>query len=253
MENIFGKILREWRRQRRYSQLQLAVDLNVSSKHISFLETGRSLPSREMILKIGSFLFLPKREINRGLHVVGFSPAYAELSNDHADLKPIFSAIDQMLENHMPYPAIVLNQNWDVVNANDSAKSLLFELGFSDEVNLVEAFINDDQKTSKIINWRESALAVLTRLRYDISLMGGSEYLEGLEEQLSKQVMLDEDISDIDRDQIVVSTRLKLGGKELSFFSIIAQLGTVQDVKVSELKVELMFPSDETTKEYYQK
>jgi len=252
MSNKFGNILRQWRKQRRYSQLQLAVDLGVSSKHISFLETGRSTPSREMILKIGTFLFLPKREVNQGLYSAGFAPVYSELDTSHKDLKPVFSAIEQMIENHMPYPAIVLNQNWDVVNANDAAKSLLFEVGFTESTNLVEAIINDDPVHSKIINWHESALALLIRLRYEISMMGGSEYLESLEKQLSKCLAPDDDLLMVSNQNVIQSTQIRLDDVELSFFSMIAQLGTVQDVTVSEYRVELMFPSDDLTKNYYE-
>ena len=143
MKNSFGSILRKWRKQRRYSQLQLALELEISSKHISFLETGRSKASREMILRIGTFLFLPKREINRGLFSAGYAPIYSEFSADDEELKHVFNAVDQMLENHMPYPAIVLNQNWDVIKANNAAVQLLSNLGFEKHHNLVEAVIAD--------------------------------------------------------------------------------------------------------------
>lgn len=254
MNNQFGNTLRKWRKQRRYSQLQLAVDIDVSSKHISFLETGRSKPSREMILKIGNFLFLPKREINSGLLAAGFSPVYAELPNNDAELEPVTTAIQQMLENHMPYPAIVLNQNWDVVNANKSAADLMSKIGFSSSTNLIQAIIDDDPKTSKIINWRESALAILSRLRYEISFIGGSDTLESLERELSEHIAATcDELSEAQPEKLILSTQFQLTDSVLSFFSIIAQLGTVQDVTVSELKVELMFPTDDATKTYYQK
>jgi transcriptional regulator with XRE-family HTH domain len=151
MNNSFGSICREWRKQRRYSQLHLALELDISSKHISFIETGRSIPSREMILKIGAYLFIPKGEINRGLYSAGYAPVYTDLPYEHEDLKHVVSAIDQMLINHMPYPAIVLNQYWDVVKANESAQKLLAGLGFSGQKNLIEAIIDDDPEKSKII------------------------------------------------------------------------------------------------------
>ncbi len=210
--------MRNWRKQKRYSQLQLALELDISSKHISFLETGRSTPSREMILKIGTFLFLPKREINRGLYSAGFAPVYTELSIAHEDLKPVFSAIDQMIANHMPYPAIVLNQHWDVIKANDSAKKILFDLGFAEHKNLIEALISDDPKTSKIANWHESVLAVLIRLRSEISLLGGSKRLEELEENLSACLAPNDGILASDTNQAVLSTKFQLADCVLSFF-----------------------------------
>ncbi len=101
-----------------------------------------------MILKIGEFLFLPKREINRGLYSAGYAPVYTELSVGHERLKPVFSAINQMIRNHMPYPALVLNQDWDVVQANATAERLLVDLGYSGHKNLVEALTCDNPQTS---------------------------------------------------------------------------------------------------------
>ncbi len=250
MKNSIGNILQQWRKQKRYSQLQLSLELGISSKHVSFMETGRSIPSREMVLKIGEFLFLPKREINRGLHFAGYAPVYAELPSAHEGLKPVFSAIDKMIENHMPYPALVLNQFWDVVKTNFAARNILFELGYSGHENLLEALINDDPKTSKIINWSQSVSSVLARLRQEINSMGGSDRLEGLEQKLSARLLFMNDITSIDERQVISSTRFRMVGGELSFFSIISQLSTIQDVTVSELKVELMFPTDETTKQF---
>jgi len=251
MKSSIGYVLQQWRKQRRYSQLQLSLELGISSKHVSFIETGRSVPSREMILRIGEFLVLPKREINRGLYSAGYAPVYTELPFDHDELKPVFSAIDQMIENHMPYPALVMNQFWDVVKVNDSAQIILYELGYSGQGNLVEALVNDDPKTSKIINWHESVLSVLVRLRQEISMLGGSRRLEELEESLSACLSPNHDVINIGDKQVISPTKLRVDGSELSFFSIISQLSTIQDVTVSELKVELMFPSDEKTKEYY--
>ncbi len=250
-KNTFGAMLKKWRMLRRYSQLQLAIEIDVSSKHISFLETGRSSPSREMVLKIGLFLYLPKREINQGLLVAGFAPEFPELSSEHKDLKPIFMAIQTMIDNHMPYPALVLNQNWDVVNVNDSAKLMLTEVGYSGFSNLIEAMISDNPETSKILNWHETASAVLSRLRYEISVLGGSDYLEGLEQELAKRLAPNNEFLGAEGEQIAISTRLEIKGKELSFFSMITQLGTVQDAIVSELRIELMFPLDDQTRDYY--
>jgi transcriptional regulator with XRE-family HTH domain len=251
MNNSFGSICREWRKQRRYSQLHLALELDISSKHISFIETGRSIPSREMILKIGAYLFIPKGEINRGLYSAGYAPVYTDLPYEHEDLKHVVSAIDQMLINHMPYPAIVLNQYWDVVKANESAQKLLAGLGFSGQKNLIEAIIDDDPEKSKIINWHESARTVLVRLRHEISMLGGSERLEKLEKNLTSCLASEEEVLTISASQPVLSIKLQLSDCILSFFSIIAQLSTVQDVTVSEFKVELMFPTDEETINHY--
>jgi len=251
MSSSIGCILRGWRKQRRYSQLQLSLELGMSSKHVSFLETGRSVPSREMVLKIGGFLYLPKREINRGLYAAGYAPIYRELPIEHEDLKPVLNAIDKMLSSHMPYPAIVINQSWDVIKTNDSAIELLSNLGYLKHQNLIEALISDSQDTSKIINWREQVLMVLMRLRHEISMLNDSKRLEELEKKLSACLDQVDEVIDIEAGQPIIPVRLHMGNSVLSFFSIISQLSNIQDVSVSELKVELMFPADEVTMHFY--
>lgn len=235
----------------RYSQLRLSLELGISAKHISFMETGRSIPSRQMIVKIGEFLGLPKQEINRALHSSGYAPVYTELSFNDVDMRPVVDAIEQMITNHMPYPAIVMNQIWDIVKTNKSAKSLMSELGFSGHKNLVEALIQDSQEKSKIINWDESMRAVLTRLRHETSKPGKSATLEDLEKRLSSRLSKSDELYFLHDSQPFLSIRFKAYDRELSFFSIISQLSTIQDAAVSEHKVELMFPSDETTKMFY--
>ena len=251
MKNTVGKLLKKWRTQSRYSQLKLAIELDVSSKHISFIETGRSIPSKEMILKICEFLIVPKGEINRALNIAGYASVYAELSSSSESLEPVFDAIDHMIESHMPYPALVLNQYWDVVNTNDSAKMLLQSLGYLEHTNLVEALISDNPETSKILNWHETLASVRARLRQEISLLGSPQRLQELEKKLSDCLQSSGCNYESATKEIVISTKIKLNGKALSFFSIIAQLSTVQDVTVSEYKVELMFPADVATKKYY--
>lgn len=250
MNNSFGSICREWRKQRRYSQLKLAVELEVSSKHISFIETGRSMPSREMVIKIGMFLAIPKKEINRGLYAAGYTPAFTQLSYEHEDLKQVMSAIEHMLHSHMPYPAVVLNQNWDMIKANQSAFQLLEKLGFAGSQNLVEAMILDSSGRSNILNWHESAHAVLDRLKHDISMQCGNKKLEALKDELASCLANDDGNYTLDTSKPTNTVHLQVSDNRLSFFSIIAQLGTIQDVTVSELRVELMFPADENTINY---
>ena len=260
MAQTIGQALQHWRKQRRYSQLQLAIELDISSKHISFIETSRSQPSKAMILKIGLFLSLSKREINRLLVIGGYAPAYSELSLEHKNLKPVTDAIASIIENHLPYPALVLNADWDITGLNDSAKSLMIDIGFANQTNLIEAMINDKPTTTnkpKIVNWLEASTLVLMRIREELSLLGTSNHLHKLEDELrqcleSSASQLDSKMIDsINTKQAVLTTQLQVGDRVLSFFSIIAQLGAVQEVTLSEYKVELMFPSDDVTRHYY--
>ncbi len=235
----------------RYSQLQLSLELDISAKHISFMETGRSTPSREMIVRIGEFLGLPKREINRALYSAGYSPVYTELSIDDERLKPVINAIEQMIDNHMPYPAIVMNQKWDVVKVNESAKSLMSELGFSGHKNLIEFLVQDSPEESRISNWNVAVQAVLVRLRDEISRAGEAGGLEDLERRLNSCLSEDSEPGLGNDNQPFLPIVFRVYDRELSFFSVISQLSTIQDITVSEFKVELMFPSDEITKAFY--
>ena len=253
MNNTFGHLLSHWRKQRRYSQLQLSVEIDVSSKHISFLETGRSSPSRQMIVKIGTFLSVTKNEINNALLSAGFAPMYGQSDQPEIDLKPVFDAMELMLKNHMPYPAIVLNKDWDIVNANQTAIQMMTEIGFSNHFNFIQALIEDDPKVSKIVNWNYTVSHLLLRLKNEIAVYGSSSKLKQLEKQLSKKITAKDQMQALDNQQSVLATQIKLNGEIYAFFSIIANLGAVQDVTIGDYKVELMFPNDEKTTELFDK
>ncbi len=206
-----------------------------------------------MVLRIGRFFQLPKREVNRALHQAGFTPEFVDLGLEHEDLRLVNQAIGTMLENHMPYPALVLDRNWDIVDANQTALSLVKLLGFTQSNNLVEGFIADAPETSKIVNWYESARVVLRRLQYEIGISAQvPSRLCELEQRLRAKLGTEASGEVSDDNRVVVSTFFRFGDLELSYFSVVAQLGTVQDVNVSELKVELMFPADDATTEFHQ-
>lgn len=252
MSGSFGGILRKWRSLRRFSQLRLAEEVGVSSRHISFLETGRSSPSKEIIVKLSGFLHIPRREVNRALMVSGYAPIYRETIESDSDMNPIYFAVDKMINDHMPFPAIVLNQEWDLVKANAAAIRLLEEVGFNKSNNLIESLAMDDPKTSKICNWGETASVVLNRVRYEIDMLGSSSKLVRLEHMLRTCVKNNNVDDSVDHSQVALNTQFRIGGEILSFFSVVSQLGAVLDVIVSGFKIEMLFPCDEVTKKYYE-
>lgn len=245
----FGNLLKDWRQHRRFSQLQLALESDVSARHISFLETGRAKPSKDMVLKLATCLLLPKRDLNQALLAAGYAPLYTELDLQAPDLQPVLAAITHMIERHLPYPALVLNHEWDVVQTNSAAQALWAELGFT-QANLLEALIAADQPNSPILNWQETAAASLLRLHYEIYSSGGSPRLQKLAQQL--QARLPESLPNVTPSAALPAVKLRAHGQTLALFSVIAQLSTVQDVNVSELKVELLFPADAATQAFYQ-
>ncbi|TDO97340.1 helix-turn-helix domain-containing protein [Marinomonas balearica] len=253
MNDSYGVILKNWRKQRRYSQLQLSVESGISSRHLSFLETGRSMPSKDTVIKLGNFLKIPKREINRMLSVSGYAPVFqdSEHPSNTVDMSPVLFAMDTLLANHMPLPALVLNRDWDVVKANPAAINIMTKLGFANTPNLIESFILDDPNRSSVINWGETASVLLSRITYEIDLAGGSERLIQLKNALSEKLQRDNLSQEIDYNQAALSTTFQLDNHRLTYFSLVTQMGAVLDTTTSEYKVELMFPSNEETKHFH--
>src|SRR5687768_18316590 len=122
-----GVLLRDWRQRRRLSQLDLAVEAEVSARHLSFVETGRSKPSRELVLHLAEHLEVPLRERNSLLLAAGYAPVYAETPLDADTMQPVRAALDKVLAGHEPYPAVIVDRRWDLVSANASAMAVLTE------------------------------------------------------------------------------------------------------------------------------
>ncbi|MBL1276951.1 MAG: helix-turn-helix domain-containing protein [Ectothiorhodospiraceae bacterium] len=242
-----GSILQDWRKKRRYTQLNLALDAGVSSKHLSFIETGRSIPSRKMILNLNQILSLPRFELNRVLNLAGYAPKFTELSNTHKDLKPIFNIIDRIVDNQMPYPAFVLDRHWNVVRSNDAMNNLLFDLGMTKHKNLIDALVDEDLDRSGIVNFEEVIGQLLSRVKNEASITCDAKLI-GLEKKLKDTLSFD---GVLDEKSMVLSTIFNIKGKRLNLFSTIAEMGAVQDVFIGEFKIELMFPLDPQTESYF--
>ncbi len=242
--------MRDWRRKRRHSQLSLALESDISPRHLSFLESGRANPSRDMVLRLADCLKMPKAEINRTLLSAGFAPLYMARAADHSDLAPVRQAIAGLLENHLPYPAIALDRHWTITGANAAAVNFLGAAGFGGYANLLEAMTDQTPETSSIVNWEETVSLLLARARAEMTSLGDDPVLAGLVGNLAAHLGRHADGVDIDRARAVIPTRFRIGQQTLSLFSTIAQFGTVQDIALDDLKVELMFPLDDVTDRY---
>ena len=249
--DAYGDILRVWRKKRRYSQLAFSLQAGISSRHLSFLESGRAQPSRDMVLRLADNLEAPKPDINRMLLSAGFAPAYKARPQGDADLAPIHTAISSLLANHMPYPAIAMDRYWTITNANDAAMNLLGAAGFAEHTNFLEALATQSPEDSSIINWQETVGTLLVRLQAELSLLGEDDVLGALTQNLQAHFNAHCDGHTPDRDQAILPTRFRIGDAIISVFSTIAQFGTVQDITLDDLKVELMFPMDEVSEAYF--
>jgi len=243
-----GSILQTWRKKRRYSQLELALEAGLSSKHLSFIETGRSTPSRNMILKLDQFLTLPRCELNRVLHSAGYSPKYTELMESHRDMQPVFSALDRIITNQLPYPAFVLDKHWNVVRSNNSMNNLLDILGMTKHNNVIDALTDVEFDKSQIENYEEVISQLLSRVKSEITASANDEKLNELERSLTIALPLGELL---ESTSPVLTTVFNINGEKISLFSTIAELGSVQDVSIGKFKIELMFPLNTEAEIYF--
>mgnify|MGYP001829145186 CR=1 FL=1 len=248
MQNSFGEALRLWRGQRRMSQLDLGLTANVSARHISFLETGRARPSQSMAMQLCETLEVPHSARNAFLGAAGFAPAYRRRELNDDDMAHVRAAVDWMLTRHDPFPAFALDKHWRVVKANSSATLLLSGIGLGEGDSLLNAMLDPELMSAALENWQEVAQHMTVRLRTESAHLGGDAVLDKAVEQLTRMTgagshgvtgML----------PAVIPARYRAGAGTLSFFSTLAQFGTPEDIAVAELKIEMMFPADDATRD----
>ncbi len=246
-----GTLLREWRERRRLSQLDLSLQAEISSRHISFVETGRSQPSRELILRLGEHLDLPFRERNRLLLAAGFAPVYAETALDAPPLRAVRDALRQMLTGHDPYPAVVVDRHWNMVEANASLTVLTAGIDpalLAPPVNVYRASLHPAGMARQIANLGEWRGHLLARLRRQVESSGDVTLARLLEEV--RGYPCDQPVPEVEipgPGQFVIPLRLRSPDGELAFFSTVATFGTPLDVTVSELVIEAFYPADDRT------
>lgn len=247
MDNAFGSQLKTWRERRRISQLDLGLSANISTRHLSFLETGRSKPSRPMVLMLCETLDVPHGERNAFLNAAGFAPAYRSRGWSDDDMAPVRAAVDWTMTRHDPYPAFVLDRHWILLKANRSASALLGATGLSEGDSLLDALIDVETSAALFENWQEVMQHMITRLRTESLHLGGDQVLDDTVEKLVAALGGQKSAHEGPL-AAVVPARYRAGDVTLSFLSTIAQFGTAEDIALADLKIEMMFPADETTR-----
>jgi transcriptional regulator with XRE-family HTH domain len=244
-----GTLLKDWRRRRRLSQLDLALEAGVSARHLSFVETGRSRPSREMVLHLAEQLEVPLRDRNHLLLAAGYAPAYGEHPLDAPEMAPVRDALDGVLAGHDPLPAVVVDRWWNIVAANralalftdDVAPELL-----APPANALRVALHPDGMAPRILNLGEYRTHLLDRLRRHVALTA-DDRLAALYDELSAYPAPPAPPSP-GHPEIAVTLRVRgPGDEELAFFSTIATFGTAVDITVAELSIEAFFPADAAT------
>ena len=253
----FGSSLRWWRTTRRFSQLDLSSAAEVSSRHLSYLETGKAQPSREMVIHLANVLDLPLRDRNLLLHSAGFAPAYSEQDLDTPEMDDVRRVLNWILEAHQPNPALVVDRRGDIVDANAAAFGLLAEIIDEDSpalgptLNANRLVLHPEGIRPRTENWAEVAANILQRLEREQAHRPADEALADLVGELTRYP----DVLSLRRQaevpsgaDLLVTIRIRArGGEALCLLSTIATIGAPYDVTLDELRLETLFPGDEAT------
>ena len=250
-----GPLLRDWRQRRRMSQMELALEAGVSTRHLSFVETGRSRPSAEMVLHLAERLDVPLRERNELLLAAGFAPQYSARDLDDPALREVRDAVSRVLAAHEPYPAIAVDRYWNLVASNEALGPFLEGVApglLVPPVNTIRLALHPEGVAPRILNLGEYRADLVDRL-HRAARLTGDPLLADLHEEMLGYPGPDATGAPIDA---AVTVGLQLApapgsdAPELSFFSTITTFGTAVDVTVSELAVEAFFPADDQTAAY---
>ncbi len=244
--------MRHWRTARRLSQLELALEADVSSRHLSYVETGRSQPSRDMVLLLADALEIPLRERNVLLLAAGYAPRYFETGLAAPEMAQVRNAIDLILRHQEPYPAFVLDRHWEIRMANQAApRCTRFLLGAEPtESNMMRLVLHPNGLRPMMVNWEETAGDLVRHLHNQIAASPSDERAKGL----LAEVLAYPDVPARWRTREIgapttplLTAIFRKGNVELRFFSTFTTFGTPHDVALEELRIECSFPGNDAT------
>ena len=248
-----GEHLRAWRQRRRLSQLDLAVEAEISARHLSFLETGRSQPSREMVLHLAEQLEVPLRDRNMMLVAAGFAPVFPERPLDDPALQPARQAVDLVLAGHEPYPALAVDRHWILVSANGPSARLMGDVApelLAPPVNVMRVALHPNGLAPRTVNLPEWRAHLLHRLRRQLDLTADAAIAALLEELRAYPVCAAAERAARNVPSEVAAAvpfQLRTDAGTLSFISTTMLFGTPIDVTLAELAIETFFPADPAT------
>ncbi|HXG65263.1 MAG TPA: helix-turn-helix transcriptional regulator [Blastocatellia bacterium] len=260
--NSFGELLRRWREARRMSQLELGLEAGVSARHISFIETGRARPSREMVIMLSGVLDVPLRERNVLLQAAGFAPVYRETSLDAPQMAQVRQALELILRQQEPFGALVFDRRWEVIMANAAyvrmaclllgaggAALAPYTVAAQPRLNLMKLLFDPNGWRPHIVNWEVVAASVVARLHREVlrdrdpatgKLLETILAYPGVPARWRKP--------DYDAPQdLVIPVEIRVADQTMRLFSTITALGSPQDITLQELHIEALHPADEAT------
>ncbi|NUL16971.1 helix-turn-helix transcriptional regulator [Agrobacterium tumefaciens] len=247
-----GQVLKEWRARRRLSQLNLAIEAEISARHLSFVESGRSSPSRDMLAKLAEQLSMPTRAANRLMLAAGYAPIHSERPMEAPDMAAARQAVETVVHGHMPFPALAVDRHWNVVLANGAITSLLADVSeelLRPPLNALRLSLHPQGLSSRIVNLAEWRHHLLERLRRQVEETG-DEVLSRLHAELAAYPA-PKASPHAGADPLAIPLQLRdpSSGTILSFISTTTVFGTATDVTLSELVLECFYPADAATRE----
>jgi transcriptional regulator with XRE-family HTH domain len=250
----FGVLLRQWRAVRGRSQLTLALDAAISTRHLSCIETGRAKPSREMVLRLSEALEIPLRERNTLLLAAGYAPLYRQTSLDAPEMEAARQAVDLFLRQQEPYPAIVIDRYWNILQMNFGSEHFLARFPISDSLkpyNSVRLVFHPEGLRPFIENWEDIASFIIQRVHHAVAANPSDETMKSLLEEVlnypdipSRWRVLD--LDDSPPPFLTINYRWKTS--TLRMLSTLTSFGTAQDIALQETHIEIFFPADEFTR-----
>lgn len=244
-----GQLLRAWRQRRRLSQLEVSLRTAVSTRHLSFVETGRSRPSRELLLHLADELDIPLQERNVLLLAAGYAPVYRQRDLDAADLAPVRAALERFLRAHEPYPALVLDRHYMIVSSNDALDPLVAGVAphlLAPPANALRATLSPEGMAPRILNFPEWSGHLLHRLRRRAALTG-DPVLEALHRELAGYPGVVLDVPSSAASAVLVPLRLQAGQSQLAFISTVSTFEAPGDITLEGLSIEAFYPADAPT------
>lgn len=248
-----GTLLRQWRQRRRLSQLDLALEAEVSTRHLSYVETGRAAPSREMLLRLAERLEVPLRERNALLLAGGYAPMYPERPLADPSMAAARRAVDLILAGHMPYPALVVDRWWNILGHNAAVPALLEDVApelLAAPANALRLALHPRGLAPRILNFADWRAHVLARLHKQVEASADARLAALMDELRDYPHEAAPDAAPPDLGGVAVPLRLHAGGRVLELLSTTTIFGTPVDVTLSELALETFFPADAATAQW---
>lgn len=249
-QHTVGTLLKQWRNRRRLSQLDLALGAEISQRHLSFVESGRAQPSRQMVMQLAEHLNVPLRERNIILNAAGFAPQFPQRPLGSPELSVARGVIERILQGHMPHPALAVDRHWTLLSANPAVNFLLSDVAphlLEGEVNVLRLSLHPEGLAPRILNLGEWRTHILSRLDHEVEVTADTRLAALRAELTALPSKAPTDRAAHQNQNIAVPLRLKSDAGPLSFISATTVFGTAVDVTLSEITIEAFFPADQET------